>query len=197
MRRFLAGSVVMLLATLAACGGKEAASLQAVTDSGSPPSADDQGATTPQYPGPTGPPPAGAPVPPPADLLGVWVMVQLDGYVGVASTEPVPPIEVEFLEDGTVYRGTCAVGPYAPDAGKKTACTASSVMDCLRGTGHPQGDQWHVDIPQIFVGNVPEQGEVIRETGGTILIRYINPTFSGGHFVRVADTAEAAACRGR
>lgn len=41
------------------------------------------------------------------------------------------------------------------------------------------------------LGGVPEQGEIVREPDDGILVRYIYPTYSAGHFVHAGDGAGA------
>lgn len=129
---------------------------------------------------------ASAPASAPPGPWGVWRLVSLDGPPGVPASEPAPPMQLELRADGTAYRARCT------DA-QQERCPGAFTYDCLAGTVAWDGSEWRVDIPDIRVGGVPEQGQIVSEPGGGILVRYIYPTYSGGHFIRVDDGAGSCA----
>ena len=104
-------------------------------------------------------------------------------------------MELELRPDGLAFRWRCGQPASATTTSR---CPAESVYECIGGKVFWDGAQWRVDIPQIHVGNVPEQGEIVDETSGGILIRYINPTYSAGHFQRLAEitsSGSASQCK--
>jgi hypothetical protein len=105
-------------------------------------------------------------------------MTGLDGPRGVPASEPAPNMQLELRPDGTAWRSRCADS-------NEARCPSELTYDCLAGTVAWDGTRWHVDIPGIHVG-VPEQGDIVNEPDG-ILVRYIYPTYSGGHFRHVDD----------
>jgi hypothetical protein len=125
------------------------------------------------------------------EVAGVWVMIRQDGVFGVPHPEPAPPIELELTSSGAAYLSRCA---RAPGEVVTSPCPPAASLDCSPGTVEPEGARWRVDIPAIRVGNVPEQGETLLMTDGTLLVRYIHPTFSAGYFRRIAPKDQVGGC---
>lgn len=165
-----------------------------------------RGGVVPGTPGlPDSPPPATRPGPPgvpaspaPTDgPWGTWQLTGLDGPPGQLDPKAPPALELSLRADGTAVRYRCARSE-APSASTPypAPCPAASSYECLAGKVFWDGWRWRVDIPAIRVGNVPEQGEIVTETAGGILIRYIYPTYSGGHFLRFSGDPSPVACEG-
>jgi hypothetical protein len=113
-------------------------------------------------------------------------MTGLDGPPGVPASEPPPSMQLELRADGTAWRSQCTDS-------KQESCPYAFTYDCLAGTVAWDGAHWRVDIPGIRVGGVPEQGEIVKEPDDGILVRYIYPTYSAGHFRHVDDGFGACA----
>jgi len=125
---------------------------------------------------------------------GIWTMSVQYGPVGVPTT-PIVPMQIEMRSDGTAFRWTC-VG--APADGSLTApCVTQARTDCLTGTNAWEENRWHVafpanDSPGLQAGG---QGDLAPDGEGHILITYIDPSYSGALFRKVADpTSGGAAC---
>lgn len=115
--------------------------------------------------------------------LGIWSMIVQYGPVG-AVVEPTIPMQVELRPDGTAFAWVCAGAP--DDGSFAEACLAIARMQCWIGTVAWSGQRWRVDFPVAHVGGVPQQGDIIPDGKGNILISYINPTYSGALFSKVA-----------
>lgn len=111
---------------------------------------------------------------------GVWRLVSLDGPPGEPVSDAPPAMQLELRSDGTAWRARCT------DT-QQDRCPSQFTYDCIGGTVAWDGAEWRVDLPGIRVGGVPEQGQIANEPGGGILVRYIYPTYSAGHFVKVDD----------
>jgi len=149
--------------------------------------------------GPTPVPGPGAPgSPAPADgPWGTWQLTGLDGPPGQLDPKAPPALELSLRPDGTAVRYRCARSDARPDPAAPpypAPCPAASTYECLVGKVFWDGGHWRVDIPAIRVGNVPEQGEIVPETGGGVLVRYIYPTYSIGHFQRFSGDPSPIAC---
>jgi hypothetical protein len=106
-------------------------------------------------------------------------------------------MQLELRPDGLAFRWRCGV---PTSAVAPTRCPDALVYECFVGKVFWDGLQWRVDLPQIRVGGVPEQGEIVDYSADSaLLVRYINPTYSAGHFQRIGEISSsglASQCKG-
>jgi hypothetical protein len=106
------------------------------------------------------------------------------GAVGEIVT-PTIPLQVELRADGTAYQWLCSG---APNDGSVTApCAVESRTQFRSTTTVWDGSRWRLRIAAPMVS--PDQGTLVPDGSGNILIPYVNPTYSGALFRRVADAA--------
>jgi hypothetical protein len=113
-------AAMALVVTLAACGGRSAASGDGLTDAGSPDAAPEAGPPEPFDPATV----ATSPSTPPS---GIWSMSVQYGPVGQAVT-PTIPMQVEMRADFTAYAWVCAG---APDDGSVTHALRPAVENAM------------------------------------------------------------------
>jgi len=124
---------------------------------------------------------------------GLWTMAVQYGAVG-EEVSPTIPLQVELRADGTAYRWMCAEAP--SDGSFDEPCDTAARRACMVGSVAWDGAQWRFEFPALeeqFI--VDEMGPIIPDGQGRLLLSYINPTYSGALFRRVAAAAtDGASC---
>jgi hypothetical protein len=116
---------------------------------------------------------------------GVWTMTIQYGMVG-EEVEPTIPLQVELRADGTAYQWICAGQP--DDGSYDEVCSGPARDQCMIGTFHWDGTRWQFDFPALReVYSIPEMGRIVPAGEGRLLLSYINPTYSGALFRRLAE----------
>lgn len=122
---------------------------------------------------------------------GIWAMSVQYGAVG-DPVSPTIPLEVEFRADGSAYSWVCAGAP--SDGTYAAVCTRTARIECMVGTLAWNGARWRFTFPDLEDEyDVPEMGDVAPDGEGSLLLSYINPTYSGALFRRVAGPLDGGA----
>ncbi len=114
--------------------------------------------------------------------VGIWSMAVQYGQVGV-QVPAGAALQIEVRSDGTVYRWVCDEAP-VPE-GMTAPCDRDARIECLVTSADWTGSHWRMAIahPSVYAN----QGELQVNADGDMLIPYVNPTYSGALFKRVAD----------
>lgn len=160
---------------LSACGG-------AVEDSTSEPAGEKKPFSA------TGTAPAGL------SPIGSWDLVILESASGTKSTQTHGHFAMELRADGKAVARRCTKSQYEPGL-VTMRCADSQSYDCVYGSVKQEGATWRVEFPDLRAPSFSEQGEIVSEGSNGIIVRYVLPQYSAGHFVRVED-APTAACKG-
>jgi hypothetical protein len=119
--------------------------------------------------------------------LGVWTMSVQYGPVGEA-VSPTIPLQVELRADGTAYKWLCAGAP--SDGSFTDVCAAPSRSECMVGSFAWSGTRWEFEFPELEDEyTIDEMGRITPGVEGGLLLSYINPTYSGALFTRIADAS--------
>ncbi|MBX3209124.1 MAG: hypothetical protein KF764_29090 [Labilithrix sp.] len=121
--------------------------------------------------------------------FGSWDLIALDGMPGGnGSTQTAGHLFLELRASGDAVALRCTRPYYEAEVGE-FRCADTTSYDCLYGTVKKAGDTWRVDIPELRAPRNGSRGVIVAEEDDTIVVRYILPKYSAGHFVRLADDA--------
>lgn len=124
---------------------------------------------------------------------GIWTMAIQYGAIG-EEVSPTIPLQVELRPDGSAYRWICAGAP--DDGSFDQVCASVARMECMIGSIGWNGAAWSFEFPTLeatFI--VEEMGGITPDGQGRLLLSYINPTYSGALFRKIApEAAGADAC---
>jgi hypothetical protein len=126
--------------------------------------------------------------------IGSWDLVILESASGTKSTTTHGHFAMELRGDGKAVARRCTKLQYEPGL-VTMRCADSQSYDCVYGSVKQEGNTWRVEFPDLRAPSFAEQGEIVPEGANEIIVRYVLPQYSAGHFIRVED-APTAACKG-
>lgn len=131
----------------------------------------------------------------PADTpFGSWNLVSLDGMSGGSgSTGAFDQLVLDLRSDGVAMARRCTRPSYDADRGA-FVCAGPDANACLYGNVLKDSGRWIVDIPDLHLPVVPGRGEILLAARDEIVVRYVLPKYSAGHFVRVPGAGDATGC---
>lgn len=130
---------------------------------------------------------------------GSWDLVSLDGQPGGKRTmQTFGHLFLELRPDGKAIARMCTKPYYEPGL-VSLRCADSAAYDCVYGTIAIENGVYKVDLPDLRASTKEARGEIVADDGGStnIVVRYILPQYSAGHFTRVnAGDSPTSACAG-
>lgn len=128
---------------------------------------------------------------------GSWDLVSLDGMPGGnGTTQTQGHLFLELRPNGDAVALRCTRPYYEAEIGS-FRCADPTSYDCLYGTLEKTGDTWRVDVPDLRMPARGVRGEILASEDDNIVVRYILPKYSAGHFVRLApDESPTRSCTG-
>ncbi|MBX3264185.1 MAG: hypothetical protein KIS78_19995 [Labilithrix sp.] len=140
---------------------------------------------------------APGPIPATVAPYGSWDLVSLDGMPGGNGTTLTQGhLFLELRPSGDAVALRCARPYYEAEIGT-FRCADPTSYDCLYGTLEKTGDTWRVDVPDLRMPASGLRGEILAGEDDNIVIRYILPKYSAGHFVRLSgEDSPTRACAG-
>ena len=133
---------------------------------------------------------------------GSWDLISLDGQPGGKKTmQTFGHLFLELRPDGKAIARMCTKPYYEPGL-VSLRCADSAAYDCVYGSITVENGVYKVDLPDLRASAKEARGEIVADDGaGTassnIVVRYILPQYSAGHFTRVgAGDSPTSACAG-
>lgn len=132
---------------------------------------------------------------PASDPYGAWDLVALDGMPGGnGSTLTFGRLFLELRSDGIAIARRCTRPYYESELGA-FRCADANAYECLYGTVVKERESWRVDVPDLRSPTKGDRGQIVADEEG-IVVRYILPKYSAGHFVRVTEPSPTSSCAG-
>src|SRR5688572_21302690 len=130
---------------------------------------------------------------------GAWDLISLDGQPGGKKTmQTFGHLFLELRPDGTAIARMCTKPYYEPGL-VSLRCADSAAYDCVYGTIAVENGVYRVDLPDLRASTKEARGEIVADekADANIVVRYILPQYSAGHFTRVtAGDSPTSACKG-
>ncbi len=126
--------------------------------------------------------------------IGSWDLIILESASGTKSTNTRGHFTMELRADGQAVARRCTKLQYEPGL-VTMRCADSQSYDCVYGSVKQEGNTWRVEFPDLRAPSFADQGEIVPSSENEIVVRYVLPQYSAGHFVRVED-ADTSTCKG-
>jgi hypothetical protein len=124
--------------------------------------------------------------------IGSWDLIILESASGTKSTNTRGHFAMELRGDGKAVARRCTKLQYEPGL-VTVRCADSQSYECVYGSVKQEGDTWRVEFPDLRAPSFADQGEIVPSGENEIVVRYVLPSYSAGHFVRIED-ADTSSC---